>query len=301
MKGIAAKRLEINGFESVEGLSQPTEPNRFVIARGQGRNRFSTFDFNSGYYFHRKITEAGHFWEYVAAVRALTQSIGTFVGVELASDFRTYLVPYYLAFEDELTTVFEAIINEDYSAYAPRIIDGKVTMLPAATISLTDGSEVDPRTGRIVMTSSGPVDDGPILNLDNWFTQRYYALFFSMSEFRSAYSLRYSDRFQIWRGVGEAVEPGPGHTVETCLDPISGHEYGTLRDASMTPEELEGETAGGLRAILRCQNAADAYVTMRDSNPDDSRLPGLLAELNDSVEWLNFMRSLYRFFGHNIF
>ena len=231
-------------------LADPNgEPNRYVVGRGAGRSRFSRYDFDSGYYYYRKILEVGHFWEYVAALQALTQSSGTFLGVELATDFRTYSVPYYLLFDGSLTRVFEGIFGENYGSYAPKIVNGELRLRPATTLTLTPGNQqVDPRTGDILPDPG--VEGGEPMNLDNWFTQRYWAALFGMSDFRSNFSLRFTDRMQIFRmGTGEEVEPGPNHVVETCRDPIGGHEYGTLRPIGLSPEELASPSAGGLRAL----------------------------------------------------
>jgi hypothetical protein len=270
---------------------KPTESNRVVVPRGEGRRRYSMYDYDSGYYYNYQVIEAGSFWEYLAALDMLTNSTGTFVGVEMASDFTRYIVPYLILFEDELTKQFEGIVTEDYEAYAPRICDdGKMVVRPAATIGLTSGDELDPTTGEVVEDNGSTC---PVINLENWFTNKFYTLVYGMAEFRSLYSLRFADRQMVYRkGSGEDVTPGPGMIEVVCQDPIGGHIYGAIEDASL-PADQQG---GAVKLLKRCQQQVQQYLNL---TPGTTNWYNARSRLNDTIEWANFMRSLYKYYGTN--
>lgn len=278
----------------VDENTNPTEDeNKLVIPRGVGRRKYSRFDYDTGYYFQNQLTEAGHFWEHLAAIEALTTSSGVFVGVETGADFTRYLVPYYLAFEDELTGYFEGIVTDDYKTYAPKIDPNKgILRTPAATLTLTNGAKFDPEMGTIIPNLSF----GRPLNLENNFTIRFYTLVQGMSEFRSLYSLKFADRQLVFRmGTGEEVTPGADKELITCADPVGGHVYGTLRDPAVTAQE-----GSAVETMKKCRTQAEAYRVAFAANPTASETFRARAALADTVEWLNFLRGLYGVFGKNI-
>lgn len=284
-----------NGNATTWGLvSSDTTPtdqaNRLVVGRGEGRRRFSRYDYESGYDYQDQVLETGHFWEYLAAINALTNEFGTFVGREVASDFTTYLVPYYLLFDDELTRYFEGVVNEDYDAYAPRVRDGRLQLRVGVPWRFRQGETevlVDPATGQAL----GDQDAGETVDMQNWFTLRYYTLIMGMGKFRALYSLRFVDRQQVFRlGSGDEVTPGEGKEVLTCQDPIGGHVYGAIHD----PTLVATRQPGAVRLMRLCQQQVEAYK----ANPESNEAQG---ELNDTIEWLNFMRGLYGVLGNNVF
>ncbi|MBK8481817.1 MAG: zinc-dependent metalloprotease [Proteobacteria bacterium] len=267
------------------------ESNRLVIERGPGRRRFSRFDYASGYNYQEQVLESGHFWESLAALEMLTQSVGTFVGRETGSDFTSYLVPYYLTFDHELTRHFEGILTEDYERYAPRIVEGKLRTRPARPLRLRPvGSEpavlLDPATGERL--DNLPL--GEAIDLQNWFTQKYYTLVLGMLELRSLYSLRFVDRQQVFRqGSGEQVTPAPGKELVSCADPLGGHLYSALRDPAVADEEQPA----AVKMVRLCQDQATIYL----GNPTSDTAT---ADLNDTIKWLNLMRGLYGILGSNV-
>ncbi|MFH1130883.1 MAG: zinc-dependent metalloprotease [Pseudomonadota bacterium] len=277
----------------INSTTTPTEEaNRLVIDRGDGRRRYSLYDYDSGYYYQYQTLEVGHFWEYLAALEMLTASTGVFVGVEVSSDFTRYLVPYYILFEDAMTRYFEDVVTENYDGYAPRIVNGKLVNKPAALLSLTNGQSLDPATGQVVENTK----EGEPLYLSNWFTLKFYTLLYGMAEFRSLYSLRYADRQQVFRvGSGEEVTPAPGKDLVTCQDPIGGHIYGAIDDPTISDEEKSGAVV----LVNRCAQQVQTYEDLKLSAPDTTNFYNARAEMNDTIEWLNFMRGLYGYYGSN--
>jgi hypothetical protein len=115
-----------------------------------------------------------------------------------------------------------------------------------------------------------------------------------MAEFRSFYSLRFADRQLVFRvGSGEEVKAGEGAEVVTCADPIGGVVYGAIREARVA-DEGDG---GAVQLIARCQAEAADYQRLRRSAPGSNDAVWARAKLNDTVRWLNFMRSLYPMYG----
>ncbi|MCC6747551.1 MAG: zinc-dependent metalloprotease [Deltaproteobacteria bacterium] len=279
-------------------VSEETAPTKqeghVVVPRGEGRRRFSRFDHRSGYYFQYQTLEMGHFWEYLAALQTLTTSTGTFVGVEVSSDFNRYVIPYYIVFEDQLTKHFEGVVTDNYEAYGPRVVNGKLQMLPAATLRLNNGKELDPATGQEIAVEAR--QNGQTVNLDNWFSAKIWALREGMSEFRSRYSLRFADRQMIFRvGTGEEVKAGEGHVQASCTDPVGGQIYGTLQD----PSAPEAEQGTAVQLIARCRREAEAYLTAKQGGNATATMRARSA-LNETIEWLNFLRSFYKVYGQNM-
>jgi hypothetical protein len=268
--------------------------NRAVVRRGTGRRRYSRYDYESGYYYQNQVIESGSFWEYLAALDTLTASTGTFVGVEMESDFTRYLVPFIILFEDELTKTFEGVVTEDYQGYAPRLCDdGTMVTTPAALISLTSGDKLDPATGLKVEDDNGtcaPID------LDNWFTLKFYTLLYGMAEFRSLYSLRFADRQQVYRkGGGEDITPGPNVVEVTCTDPIGGVVYAALEDPTLSAEQQ----GGAVRLLKKCQKQVQDYLNLKATSPGSNAFFNARSRMNDTIEWVNFMRGLYKVYGTN--
>ncbi len=94
---------------------------RFNIAPGTGRRRFSRYDGDAGYYFEWKPFEAGHYWTTYAAVLALVDPDAYTIGLE--GDAGTYSISYYDWFPDEMEQLLNAVLAEDYSTFAPRAVD----------------------------------------------------------------------------------------------------------------------------------------------------------------------------------
>ncbi|MBK6848380.1 MAG: zinc-dependent metalloprotease [Proteobacteria bacterium] len=272
--------------------AQAPDGNRLVIERGPGRRRFSRFDYSAGYNYQDQVLESGHFWESLAALEMLTQSVGTFVGRETGSDFTSYLVPYYLTFDQELTRHFDGILTEDYERYGPRVVGGALRTRPARPLRLRAvGADppvlLDPATGERIDN----LPAGEAIDLQNWFTQQYYTLVLGMLELRSLYSLRFVDRQQVFRlGSGEQVTPAPGKDLLSCADPLGGHLYSALRD----PAVADDEQPAAVKMVRQCQTEATAYL----ANPTSDTAT---ADLNDTIKWLNLMRGLYSILGTNLY
>ncbi len=272
----------------------------FYVARGDGRYHYSRYDFGRGYYYHRYPQEAGHFWDWIAALLAITDDRATVLGVETQSDFSTYIIPYFLVFDQDMTRVFNGIITEDFRAFAPRI---QVMQSGEQTFAFRPGVDY---LG--LYDDNDPfITTAPILEPQSNFTKQFYALLYGMAFFTSNFSMDFPDQHKIFRlGSGESLTPADGFEVVEFQDTVRGHVYAALRDIDGPPSAAvqEIETCNRLRA-----EADDLWAQAADarSNGDNSAADQLEsdarqkeAELDQKIEWLNISRGLYDIYGRNI-
>lgn len=257
------------------------EGGRIDIPRGEGRRLYSRYDLDSGYYLFDRTLESGHFWEFMAGIFSIVQSDATVLGVETASDFTSYSIPYYLVFEEEVTRLMNGLFAKDYKNIAPRLnAAGQLAMYPAVDIN-----------GNNAAPAGTPID------LETNFTQQIYAILYSMGFFTSSYSLHYPDQAQIFRlGGAEAVTPGEGYRVESFTDPLTGHAYGCFVKQTGDTNTLAS------KLVVRGKSLAEQYVTLKATNPaPDSaafrQLRDLATRVNDVVGDINILRPLYATFG----
>ena len=194
------------------------------------RRQFSRFraDEEDGYFYFQKIEEAGHFWDAFYAMQALMSSSSFQIAANTQADFRSFSIPYFLMFPDDLTGLFNGVFSRDYSQYAPRVVDGRVMREPLLALQTSASNVFDPLTGgsldRAAMAGGTPID------LSTNFTQRLYALIYSSALFSSNFSLSYIDQERIFRlGSGETLSAGEGFEGISFTDPTTGIAYGALR------------------------------------------------------------------------
>jgi len=87
------------------------------------------------------------------------------------------------------------------------------------------------------------IDLWPIVETDATFSLMDDIIFYGMYYTTFSYSTRYNDQLNVFRmGTDEELEAGPGFEVAMFTDPISGEEYGALREVCELPE---GTPLGG--------------------------------------------------------
>lgn len=192
------------------------------IYPGAGRRNFSRYLFDTGYYYFTRVAEVGNYWDFRAALESLTASNYAVLGVDVNADFRSFSLPYYLAFEDELTTLFNGLVMQNYEDFAPTAT--ATGMLKKPLTVFTDGQNTfDPETGNVFTEQGSPI------NVRSSFAQRLYAELFGMATFTSSYSLHYVDQGRVFKvGNGEQVTPGPGSELIQFTDPATNISYGAL-------------------------------------------------------------------------
>lgn len=253
------------------------------VPMGIGRRNFSTYDYDSGYYYFTRLQEAGHFWDYRVALESITASSATVLGVDVAADFRTYSIPYYLAFPEQLTRLFNGIVSYDYAAFGPLSTSaGGIEYQPLVTFQLGDGTEYNPATGQPFNRKATP---GLALDTGLNFSQNFYTMLFGMAFFSSNYSLHYVDQGRLFRvGNGQQINPGEGYELYSFTDPTTGVEYGTIRPTNTTSRE----PSLGEQLVTKGRNLVTRY------NGGDANA---IYELNNHVESMTLAIDVVNTFG----
>ncbi len=268
------------------------------LDRGNDARRvYTRYDYDRGYYYWYYPQEAGHFWDYYAALQALSQSQAVVKGVDVQSDFSTYLIPYYLVFDKELNRVFNGITTETYRDFAPRY-----TTVAGGAHAVVQRPAYD--WAGLYPEGSDFIDNDPIVRPEINFTSRFYALLFGMASFTSSYSLDYPDSHRIFRlGSGETLDPGEGFDVVTFDDPTTGIVYAALQPRN---QELTA-AARMIQEANRYRQELEDLQTQRDQCTDDTCRSDLDTkirrkgyDISNAVEWMNIERGLYDVFGRNI-
>ncbi|MEZ4458487.1 MAG: zinc-dependent metalloprotease [bacterium] len=161
------------------------------VGYDSGRNLYTEYEYDSGYYYFDRVSEVGHFWDFLAASFALTDYETTRLGVDDSADELTYSIPWYLFFEFELTDLFNAIYTQDTRFFGPRNVDGQVVIPRLSPLLADDGNGgdlyFDPATGEEVPAAM----EGEPIDLDSSFTQQLYVGMYGMAFFTSNYSLNF--------------------------------------------------------------------------------------------------------------
>jgi hypothetical protein len=305
----------------------PLEGLEVLVPRGPGRADYSLYDGSDGYYYYQRVQSVGNFWDHLAATFATTvPAVASSKGADRA-DFRTFLIPYYLLFEEELNNLYEGLFLQEYERYSPRMVDGEVTYMPGAALRLgfTDGHEedFDPDTfatpvaveGYPIRVGYGSCSDefGNIcadvnpFSPDRYgthFSKQIYAALYGSVFFQSLWSLDFNYRNEIWKvGSGDDHDVGAGQVKLECFDPDTGIGYGTVWD----PSDPAGDATAAVRMVQRCQAEVDEYLTVRqycdDTGPGIEELQDQCTaarfDVDDAVEKMEIQRALYHYFQYN--
>lgn len=229
------------------------------VQPGEGRRQFSQYEYGSGYYYFTRISEVGHYWDWIMALQTLAaSSTTTFLGVDTTADFRTYQLPYYLVFPDEMTNLFNAFFTRDTDFLATFGSEKGIrrqTIVPYRV----DGQEIDPLTGTVVEVSPTERKIRTSVN----FSQRIYSIIYAMQFGQASYSQNFVNQARVFRvGSGDQITPlnsatcaelgmvncPADHEVIAFTDPVTGVSYGTLRPVGGAANPGLGE-----KLILRAQ------------------------------------------------
>lgn len=285
---------QLGGYEKDAGgvwrlVDYGTDPSYDLnVDYASGRNLYTEYEYDSGYYYFDRVSEVGHFWDFLAASFALTDFETTRLGVDDSADELTYSIPWYLFFEYELTDLFNAIYTQDTRFFGPRAVDGKVVIPRISPLVADDGNGgdlyFDPETGEEVPAEM----QGEPIDLDSSFTQQLYVGLYGMAFFTSNYSLNFPDQMKVFRlGNGEQIQAGPGYDLLTFTDPTTGIEYGALNPTGEEP------FAGGAMLVSLGAKYAEIYNT----SDDEDAVTNAYYDMVEVVDLINLSRSLYTYFG----
>ncbi|MDF1563899.1 MAG: zinc-dependent metalloprotease [Deltaproteobacteria bacterium] len=272
-----------NQYQYAWTYSHRSGEDLYLDRGNDARRPYTRYDYQRGYYYWYYPQEASHFWDYYAALLALSQSSATVRGANTQSDFSSYLIPYYLVFDNELTRVYNGIIGEEYRSFAPRFTGtgGNQAVVQRPAFDWLD----------IYPEGSSFIDLDPVVVPEINFTNRFYALLFGMSSFTSSYSLNFPDDRHIFRlGSGETLEAGPGFDVITFSDPTTGVVYAAL-------QAQNAEANAATKMIQRANQLLASYQACGGDAECESDWTWQIA---NEVEWMNIERAMYDIFGSTL-
>ena len=290
-----------------ETAAQIARESDFVIPEGEGRPKWSNYDSDAGYYYYRFPESSGHYLTSLFAMIALTSAEASAVGVELGQFEQNYVIPPYLVFEDEITSLFNGTILQDpylIGLSVNPVSDGfEFIPRPMLTLGLNDGSQMNPETGGPVPDglelSAGRLDEavGVPVDANPSFSQQIYALIWGMSSFTSNYSARYIDQGRIWElSAGEVPTLADGFELMQFCDPNPG---GTGKCyATMVPNESSVAPLGA-EFVRRGQEWVDAYnVALADSLDGEAEdalreIDRLLTDINIVISVSDVFRRIF--------
>jgi len=266
----------------------------YEMPMGMGRYPFNRFEYDRGYAYYQYPTEAGHFYDYLAAVLAMTNTQAVVRGVDVDADTLSYSLPYFLAFDQQITRLFNSVWLETPQDFGPQVMLNQDSLVNRPLSAVSFGSlSVDPETGVAVDGDNMPAGTEEGLRVRPYLSwgSRLYPFLYGMAFFSSNLSLEYADNNKVFRlGNGEQLNPGPGFDVVTCTDPLGGQTYGALRNLSSVRK------SAAVSIVEHCDEFATEYVDAR-RRLDFTRASELENELTGIIGYMNMMRSFYESFG----
>ncbi|MDE0880973.1 MAG: zinc-dependent metalloprotease [Myxococcota bacterium] len=284
----------------------------FVVPRGVGRKPFSSYDYDGGYYYYERPLEAGHFWDFYAALLSQGNATAAILGTESAADQRRFYLPFHLVFPESLDRLYSGIITNRQKDYAPKLFVRDLGGDEAACVAsgsrvggtgitgkdndcylmvgkpifdwrgVTSGALVDGERNYAAPFATNDVDgenwdDGITVRLHNNYTNKLYATIFGAMFFTSTWERNFIDGMKIWRvGTSEDHSIAPGHQRIEFYDPRSGFVYASqsekVRPCAVTDEERDN--------ALAVRTICDGQVAQGDWNDADTAL----SEADENIE-----------------
>ncbi len=291
------------------------------VPRGPGRSMYTVFD-STGYDFFTRVNEAGHFWDQIAALNAITTSDTQFLGVDRGADALRYSIPYYMTFNREIAPMFQSLWMDDRAQIGAKL--GKTGMTDVVLQMPTFVRAQDyivgfdyPPAPATPTDSNGPTTFDKIEGGSTW-SSKFYAQVFAMGNFTANFEQEFANFNQVFKlGSGETLSPSdnfqvvsfPTAGVAASLprDLVGGYLYAALRKVSdpSPTAAIRATAAEGLinRANYLGSKYKDAIgaTTKTAVDPDDNNRPVPAAEwegrLRETVRQLEIMRGLYAVFG----
>jgi hypothetical protein len=203
----------------------------------EGRYLDTDWDWDQGFYWFDALERVGFFYDKVLALELLLDPETAFVGVDTASDVRTYALNFYSTFGPSLTSFLGGLLASDWTDVGPRFGD--------------DGNLVYPDPQEI---ADGDMP-GEAIDPNAAFTIQLYAAALSMALLPQSHTQRYVNESRLFvRGGAEEVELDHSLPYVQFTDPQSGLIY----VAASYPDELGRERGVAARMLLHAQALADA-------------------------------------------
>lgn len=258
-------------------------------SRGGARPANTRYDRESyGYYFYIKPIVIGSWWDKWLAVKALGDPNTDFIGVDSASDPKSFLISMNTIFGDDINSLIGGVITDNTDRYGAVLSeDGEVETVPFLDIN-----------------SGGPYNRGnltrPAINPDQPYTLQLLSLF------NATYSGQYTDDFEFGESIGvgsafsltnvsipDAVRADPSKFVE-LTDPVSGLKWFALNQE----RDAEGFYSIGYSYIREIK---DRYFVGGAAGPGTTLLPAYQGSFNwmprRDIERLRILATTANVFG----
>jgi len=246
------------------------------------RYRQMQYDGSLGSSYYLRIKMIGSFYDWVAALTALTKSSSNFIGVDKTNAL-AYQIDFFQAYPRALTAVIGGIASDTRDNYAWRY-DGVDTSKKTNKLTVPDvfatvgGADGIPKNDSL---KGKPVDAQWYISYKN------FALFYAMANWRNTFSQSFNDAVRVWcTGCGEGYTPGPGVTTVSFTDPLSGKIYSAVTFG-------DGRFSPGSTLIKKGQDLVKIY----DDSVDPDAKNNALADIANHVEFLDVVRGLYSEYG----
>ena len=275
----------------------------FQIPRGVGRRAFSNYDYDGGYYYYERPLEAGHFWDFYAALLSQGNATAALLGTESAADQQRFYLPFHLVFPEPLDNLYSGIITNRQNDYAPKLFrrdlggDAAACASAAARVNgygsngkddvcylvvskpiydwqgITMGAQIDgernPAAPFATANEDGEDwDDGVTVRIHNNYTNKLYTTIFGAQFFTSTWERDFIESMRVWRvGSAEDHSIAGGHQQVQFADPRSGFVYASSTDkerpCAVTDEERDNALA--TRTICDGQIASADWIEANEA------------------------------------
>lgn len=203
--------------ENPDGFSEYLD-----IPVGVGKYDFSTYDYDSGYYYFLRYEILTSFFERWAAMIALTSAETQFIGVDGASDITAFSIPVTLLYNDELFRWFGALINGDMNEIGPTVVMGEDEKMGIELQNpLVSGFGLAAYRNA---TKINPYSDGRDFNMP------IFGMAYGLGMFQDRYDRTFNALSAVYiKGRGETVEVPDGWETIEWTDPTTGKIYMSVR------------------------------------------------------------------------
>ncbi|MCP4501220.1 MAG: hypothetical protein GY822_14770 [Deltaproteobacteria bacterium] len=273
-----------------------------MLGLGEGaKSQITNYDRDEwGYYFYNKALNIGHWWDKWAAVMALGDPSGRYIGTDASSDTRAYLINFLTIFGDDLNNLVGGIVAERSDIYGGSIVD-KVNPTPDEPPKMFQPLNV-------VVVFNGDIPDRQgggfsFVDPDQQYTFRLIALM------NGAYSGYYTDDVEFGETLRLGMSLRPNEILVNdevradatryaeLTDPVTGqiwYAVNQVRDLGGDADDELFSTAFEMINTLKDKYyvggaAGDGKVLIED---------GFLWQPRSDIRMLNIIRSTANTFGY---